>query len=164
MAHSINAIILKGNFDKDEAEKYELIEVKLDFNLSMFFINGFYTACWQKKLNTSGLLETNCKETTWYPSEYVIYELMKRISKNNEVEFAVILTDYFGGTGEQFANVFKGDKNVNLEIRTISNALKYLGVEKGNHHDEFDAIGLVNYRSNPNYLDKYREIADELGV
>ena len=50
MAHSINAIILKGNFDKDEAEKYELIEVKLDFNLSMFFINGFYTACWQKKI------------------------------------------------------------------------------------------------------------------
>ena len=89
---------------------------------------------------------------------------MKRISKNNEVEFAVILTDYFGGTGEQFANVFKGDKNVNLEIRNISNALKYLGVEKGNHHDEFDAVGLVNYRSNPNYLDKYREIADELGV
>lgn len=164
MGHSINAIILKGDFDKNEAEKYELVEVKLDFNLSMFFINGFYTACWQKKLNISGFLDTNCKEVTWYPNEKVIYELMKRISKNKEVEFTVILTDYFGGTGEQYANVYKEDKNVDLEINTISKALKYLGVEKGNQYDEFEAVGLVNYRSNPNYLDKYREIADELGV
>ena len=164
MGHSINAIILKGEYDKEEAKKYDLIEVKLDFNLSMFFINGFYTACWQKKLNTNGFLETNFKGTTWYPKEKVIYKLMKQISKSKEVEFAIILTDYFGGVGQQYADVYKEEKNIDLEINTISKALRYLGVEKGNHHDEFDAVGLANYRSNPDYLDKYIEIADELGV
>lgn len=43
-------------------------------------------------------------------------------------------------------------------------ALKYLGVEKGEHHDEFDAVGLGKYRSNPDYLEKYRDLADELGI
>ena len=161
MGHSINAIILKGEYDKAEADKYDLIGVALKFNLTMFFIDGFYAACWQKMLKIDGFLETN------YPSmenEKVLSELMKRISKRDDVEFAQILTDYFGGVGDQYANVYRGEKNVDLELDTISKALKYLGVAKGNHHDEFDALGLSKYRSNPNNLDKYRDLADELGV
>jgi len=77
---------------------------------------------------------------------------------------AIILTDYFGGVGEQYANVFEADKNVDLSINTISKALHYLGVKKGNHYDEFDAVGLIKYRGNPDFLEKYRDLADELGV
>ncbi len=164
MGHSINAIILKGDYENEKVEKYELKGVKLDFDLTMFFIDGFFTACWQKKLDKEGLLDSNCNEVAWYPRELVIYELMKEISRNEEVEFALIFTDYFGGVGEQYANVYQGKRNVDFEINTISKALKYLGVEKGNHADEFDSIGLSKYRVNPDYLGKYRDLADELGV
>jgi hypothetical protein len=164
MGHSINAIILIGEYDKEEARKYELEGIELDFNLTMFFIDGFFTACWQKKLDIEGYLETNCNEVSWYPKELVIYDLMKRIRKNQKTEFALILTDYFGGAGDQFANVYSNEKNVDLGINTINKALIYLGVEKGKHHDEFDTIGLSKYRSNPDYLEKYRDLADELDV
>jgi len=163
--HAISAVILKGEYNKEEAEKYDLLGVELGFNLTMFFIDIFFTACWQKKLGTLGVLETNCPKTTFlYPREMVIYELMKRISESEQVEYAIILTDYFGGAGEQFANVYQGDKNVDLEINRISKALKYLGVKNKSPHDEFDTVGLGKYRSNPNYLDKYGDLADELGV
>lgn len=164
MPHSITAIILKGKYDNELASKFELEGIELGFDLSMFFINGHYTAYWQKKLNVTGVLETNCPTITWYPSEKVVYELMKKIAGERNINYAVVMTDYFGGTGQQFANLFENDRNVDLGINTISSALKALGVQKKNHHDEFDAVGLSNYRSNPNYLDKYADMADELGV
>jgi len=164
MGHSINSIILKGEYKDDEAIKFDLKGIELDFGLNMFFIDGFYTACWQKKLDTHGFLKSNCNDITWYPREYVIYELMKLITKREQIEFALIFTDYFGGIGTQYANVYKESENVDLKINTISKALKYLGVDKGSHHDEFDAVGLSKFRVNPDYLEKYRDLADELGV
>jgi hypothetical protein len=160
MAHIIEAIILKGEYNEEESIKYDLIGVALDFDLTMFFIDDDFTAYWQKKLNTTGFLATNCP----YANKRVIYELMKRISKSEIIEYATISTAYVGGMGEQFANVYRNDQNVDLSINTISDALKYLGVVKGSHNDEFDAIGLGRYRSNPNYLNKYRKLAEELGV
>ena len=160
MAHIIDAIILKGPYNEGEAIKYDLIGVALDFDLSMFFIDDDFTAYWQKKLNTTGFLEANCP----YPNKRVIYELMKRITKSELIEYAIISTAYVGGMGEQFANVYINDQNLDLSINTISDALKFLGVQKGSHHDEFDAIGLGRYRSNPNYLNKYGKLAEELGV
>ena len=61
MAHIIEAIILKGEYNKEEAKKYDLIGVELDFDLTMFFIDEDFTAYWEKKLNTTGFLETNCQ-------------------------------------------------------------------------------------------------------
>ena len=158
MAHLINAIILKGEYNKDVAEKYELIPVELDFNLSMFFIDEYYNTYWQKKLNATGFLETNCRLT----NKMVIYELMQRITKREEIKYATIVTAYVGGIGEQFANVYINDKNADLSIDTINKALKYLGVQKRGDFDEFDTIGLGRFRHNPDYLDKYRDLADEL--
>lgn len=160
MAHIIDAIILKGEYNKEEADKYELIGVKLDFDLTMFFKDNFFTAYWQEKLNTKGYLETNCQ----YKNEMVIYELMKRIGLREPLEYATITTAYVGGIGDQFANVYRNEKNVDLTIDNISKALKYLGVPKGDHYDEFDAVGLGRYRSNPDYLNKYKDLADELGA
>ena len=164
MGHSINAIILKGEYNKEKAEKYDLKGVKLNFNLTMFFIDGFFTACWQKKLKKEGLLESNCNEVAWYPREFVIYELMKRISRNEQVKFALIFTDYFGGIGKQYANLYIEDQNVDLSLNTINKVLKHLGVEKGSHQDEFETVGLDRHRINPEYLEKYKDLADELGV
>ncbi len=117
-----------------------------------------------KKIGTGRFLESNCDKVTWYPREFVIFHILKQISTSEVLEFALIITDYFGGVGQQFANVYSENKNVDFKIDTISKALKYLGVEKGDRYDEFDTIGLGRYRINPDFLEKYRDLASDIGV
>ncbi|WP_420553491.1 hypothetical protein [Tenacibaculum aiptasiae] len=164
MGHNISAIVLKGNYDKDKAEGFDLIGVDLGFNLTMFHIDHYYSACWQAKLGTQGFLNTNNAEYMLYPSEFAISELMTKISLDKSPVFAIISTDYFGGNGIQSANVYLKDKIADFEIKTINQALKYLGVKRGNKTDEFDTVRLSEHRTTPEYLDKYYDLADELGV
>ena len=68
-----------------------------------------------------------------------------------------IETDYFGGSGGQGAALFRDgalrwtasekSSDATAGQSPISRALAELGVERGTHHDEFDAVGLVQYRS-----------------
>ena len=69
-----------------------------------------------------------------------------------------ISTDYFGGPGNQSAKVFVNNKKVldqddefDWNLKPINSALKLLGVEKKGGMDEFDTIGLGNYRSNSDF-------------
>ena len=157
MSHIIDAIILKGEYNIEKARKYDLNGIKLDFNLTMFFIDDDFLIYWEKKLNIRGFLETNCTHV----NKMVIYELMKLISKTEQVEYAVISTAYVGGMGDQYANVYQDNKNVDLSINTINAALKYLGVQETDDLDEFDVVGLGRFRRNPDYLNKYHLRSDE---
>lgn len=158
MSHIIQAILLKGPYNHEEADKYELAGVDLDFDLTLFYIDNDFIDYWEKKLAYSGYLESNCHLV----NKRVIYELMKRISLSIPVEYAIIVTAYVGGMGDQFANIYHNDQNVDPSFNTINDVLNYLGVDRGNHLDEFDAVGLGRYRSNPGYLDKYQKLLEEL--
>jgi hypothetical protein len=160
MAHIINAVILKGTYNKEEAEKYELRGVELDFNLNLFFVDKYYTAYWQKKLGTTGYLVTNNS----FKNEMVIFELMKRIAHHRPIQYATIATAYVGGMGEQYANAYQDQENVDVSINDINKALHYLGVSSSAEDDEFDRVGLGRFRKNPDFLDKYRDMAKDLGV
>jgi hypothetical protein len=64
---------------------------------------------------------------------------------------AYIETEYWGGMGAQSAVAWSEGKVV-VEPKTadggpINEALRALGIDKGTEHDEFDAIGLGQYRS-----------------
>lgn len=62
-------------------------------------------------------------------------------------KYIEIHTDYFGGIGEQNCTCYtRGEFPKKLE--TINEGLKFLGVEKESGMDEFDTVGLGNYRSN----------------
>lgn len=67
---------------------------------------------------------------------------------------AKIETDYFGGPGHQTARLFVNNKKEydnSSEINycnPINDVLKMMGVCKKNDNDEFDTIGLSNYRHN----------------
>lgn len=77
---------------------------------------------------------------------------------------AYIEADYFGGTGTQAAQVWDAGKVVLGPLhltegeplpRTgspISQALRRLGATKGNHFDEFDAVGLGRHRDTGDWL------------
>lgn len=164
MPHNICSILLKGGFDQNLAQEYDLLGIRLGFQLTLFPIDVFFTTYWQHKLGCLGTLETNCPQISWYPNEMVIYELMKRITNRDLIQYGIILTDYFGGIGSQYANVFQNEKNLDLKLDTISKMLKQLGVQKGGFFDEFDAVGLGEIRSNPDYLEKYRGLCDDLDI
>ncbi|MEK7723770.1 MAG: hypothetical protein AAB336_05435 [Acidobacteriota bacterium] len=167
MGHNITAIILSGDFDRDLAKEFGLIEKNLSFELTLFHIDGWYAAYWQHLLKTEGELGVKniCKD--WFmiiPSEIALAEIMKRISKQSEPKFAIVITDYFGGIGFQWANVFRGSINADKQIETINQALRYLDVNAKAGLDEFDTVGLDKIRSQPGYLEKYRDLYDELGL
>ncbi len=164
MGHNISAIILKGDYKKELAEYYDLKGIDLGFNLTMFHIDHYYSAYWQEKLNVVGFLEKNNTNYSLFPSERVLFKIAEEISSTEIVCFSIIATDYFGGQGIQSACVYTKDTIVNKEIRTINDALKFLGVMRSERKDEFEIVGLSNHRFNPEYLDKYADLADELGV
>ena len=76
---------------------------------------------------------------------------------------AYVRTDYFGGCGDQSATVMENDKEIYIgdtELGSdspINEALKLLGVEKSFGNDEFDTIGLGNYRSNDDFMRAFEE-------
>ncbi len=162
MSHTITAIILKGKFNIDKAKSFDLIPVKLYDDLTLFHIDHYYSGYWNYKLKINGFLKTYNINSIIFPKELSIAEILKNISDNKEnVLFAIIQTDYFGGQGEQYANVFKYNINVAPEIKKINEALNILGIKRSNYKDEFETIGLDKIRSNPEYLDKYFEIIEE---
>lgn len=68
---------------------------------------------------------------------------------------ASISTDYFGGMGYQSAKLFvdgkieyEADDEYDYSIRPINTVLKKMGVVRNDGMDEFDMIGLGNYRTN----------------
>jgi len=71
---------------------------------------------------------------------------LKEFGKNKTI--AKITTDYFGGAGEQTAKLFINNKVTYCD--SINSALKLMGVERGSS-DEFDQIGLGNYRTNKDF-------------
>jgi len=164
MGHSITAIILKGDFDADRAEKFDLFANRLGFGLTLFHIDHYYSARWQHQLKTIGQLEISNIECEIFPHERAIFEIIKNISASKDPEYAIILTDYFGGRGKQYANVFTNANNANNSISTINQALIHLGVKAISGLDEFDTVGLGKFRNQPDYLEKYVELSGTFGV
>jgi len=71
---------------------------------------------------------------------------------------AKISTDYFGGAGHQEAKLFVNNKKeydnsseFDWSERPINNVLKKMGIKSKDGMDEFDTIGLSNFRSNEDF-------------
>lgn len=161
MPHNITALIVKGNLNHNKAIEFDLIGKDLGFGLSLFHIDYCYSIYWQHKLMLTEQLDLKNIDSCDFPIEISIAVIVKYISYEIEPEFAIIQTDYFSGLGKQNANAFKNSINVDKSIRTINQALKYLGFIANKGLDEFDTIGLDKIRSQPDFLERYRQLVDE---
>lgn len=69
---------------------------------------------------------------------------------------AYVETEYFGGIGDQAALVWEGGEVVfgpeRAEIGPINEALRRLGAGRGDHLDEFEAVGLRRHRHTANWI------------
>lgn len=76
-------------------------------------------------------------------------------------EYIEVNTDYFGGIGEQSCIYYKrGEFPKNLQ--SINEGLILLGVKKESGMDEFDTVGLGNYRSNEDITPERAKRAKEI--
>ncbi|MBD2768425.1 hypothetical protein IC235_11040 [Hymenobacter sp. BT664] len=156
MGHHITAILIRSAFNEAKAAEYDMRPVRLKQGLTLFHIDHYYSACWQHLPGIHSKLII--------PNEAAIAKIMRDVLWPNEPVYALITTDYFSGLGQQYGGVFKGIDNLNKSVDNINKALRYLGVRATQHQDEFDLIGLGAIRSQPDYLDKYSDLAEAYGV
>jgi hypothetical protein len=65
-------------------------------------------------------------------------------------KFAYVEAEFFGGVGTQAIVTWDDKGNASLPLvdaHAINKALRFLGVQIGDHHDEFNALGLGKHRS-----------------
>jgi len=94
-------------------------------------------------------LDENLLATTYIPN-------IRDFGKDKTV--GVISTDYFGGSGHQEGRIFvnnkkeyEGSSEFNWSERPINTVLMKMGISKKDGQDEFDTIGLSNFRSNQDF-------------
>jgi len=94
-------------------------------------------------------LEENLLATTYIPN-------IRDFGKDKTV--GVLSTDYFGGTGHQEGKLFvnnkkeyEGSSEFNWSERPINTILMKMGISKKEGLDEFDTVGLSNFRSNSDF-------------
>lgn len=76
------------------------------------------------------------------------------IGRQAKVPLVHVETDYFGGAGEQSAAYWNGAGQKTFKEKksgSIDKALKMLGIKALDGCDEFDTLGLGNYRSNDDW-------------
>jgi len=121
MSHSIGVLLLRKIDVQNELKNIEYVELK------------------------SGIIAVN-----------EIYEpFLRTIHK----KYLNISTDYFGGCGEQECSIFIPELNFGkkypdiemIECNSINDGLRRLGLIKNSDCDEFDTIGLGNYRNNSDF-------------
>ena len=164
MGHNISALMVQGEIQLQAVKEWDLIIEQLPFEIKLAYIDHYYTACWQELKKLENYLPISTQAPLLFPREIVLWEIAKELKGEVNPTFAIIYTDYLGGIGTQFAQMFLGAKNPDPKITSINQALRKFGVKAVNNQDEFDTIGLGNCRHNPEYLEKYVDLADELGV
>ncbi len=147
MGHHIEAIVAKGPV-KDELAKSLDIPVFLHNGFSIVALYPAHIDHWGEKLglkhDSKGEILSDCSVT---------HQFAKKLELK---EYALVMTEYFGGVGEQYASVYSGDKQVMPETENgINEALKIVGVVKEDGKDEFDTINLGKYRSFDLYFEHY---------
>ncbi len=79
---------------------------------------------------------------------------------------AYVEAEFFGGDGTQACVTWDSARQVSqplVDDRAINIALRFLGVMVGDHHDEFDALGLGRYRGTDEWLQTAEPVAPPNG-
>jgi hypothetical protein len=164
MGHNIAALLIHRPFDPAVAAHYDLIPVALDGGITLFHITHYYSAYWGHIAPEPGGLDVPASVPGVFPNDAVLRRMARELTLEAAPTFAVIMTEYFGGVGDQWACAFNGTRRVTGDKATINDVLRALGVVRRGEADEFDTVGLGRYRSTPDALDRYVDLCDEVGV
>jgi hypothetical protein len=164
VGHNICALVVADPVDVEAARRLDLVPVALTPNLTLLHIDHYYSAYWQAVRGRSGVLDVPRDHASIFPTETVLADLAAELLGTPLPRFAVILTDYFGGNGEQWACLFEGERRVSPDTARINDVLQMLGVVAARGRDEFDTVGLGDHRRQPEQLERYVELCEEVGA
>jgi len=168
MSHCITALIVRDKpFDVLAARDWDVVRVPLGAGLCLVHIDHYYTAYWQKRRGEVAKLDVPPDFSGLFPREGVVLSLAAALTgavdRGEAPTFALVMTDYFGGVGDQWASAYVNGRRI-PDVRHVNDALRALGVQAIGEADEFDTVGLGKHRSSPDYLERYVALCDELGV
>ncbi|MFZ6180911.1 hypothetical protein [Nannocystis pusilla] len=164
MAHRITALLIVGPHDTAAAERFDLRPVPLTAELTLFHLDHYFTAYWQAATGTTERLDVPAAVPSTFPAEGVVCRMARELTGAEAPTFALVMTDYFGGVGGQWACVFHGAQRLSADDASINDALRALGVTRTGGQDEFDTVGLGRHRRSPEHLHRYVDLCEELGV
>ena len=163
MGHAICALVVPAPIDVDRAAALDL-RVALDHSgLVVLPIDHYYSAYWAAVRGVPGVFDRPPGLPAIFPVDAVLADLVAEVTGRDDLRFAIVQTDYFGGAGNQWAVVLRG-RTPETGCVSINAALAALGVRAEPPKDAFATIGLTGLRSNPEHLERYAELCDELGV
>lgn len=147
MAHHICALITTGPVDQEQAARYELPCFR-ENGVTIIALYHRHSDYWAEQLGIPHR----------HHSDIILDNDVTRFFARalGLGRYALISTEYFGGTGEQHAAVYEGDEVLMPATADgINAALRLLGVRRGLLTDEFDTIGLGQHRSFDDYFERY---------
>lgn len=144
MGHAISALLTRAEVSVEKAAAFGLPVIQLPQLISMLPLTPEHLDRWSEVLGISGFKSErpllNCNV-----AHHIAIQLV------GEEPFAIIETDYFGGAGDQAAVVYAGESLLMSPAvaakRPINQALRLLGVSASQGQDEFDTIGLGEFRT-----------------
>ncbi|MBB4920590.1 hypothetical protein [Streptosporangium saharense] len=164
MGHHICALVVAGRIDAERADAVGLRARLTHDDITVFPIDHYFSAYWAAIRGRDAQLDLPDGLPATFPGEAVLCDLAREVTGADEPRFAIIQTEYFAGFGDQWAVAFAGEKRLTADRASINDALAVLGVRASESADEFDVIGLADFRSNPDHLERYADLCDELGV
>ncbi|MFC4062946.1 hypothetical protein ACFOWE_32090 [Planomonospora corallina] len=164
MGHHICALVVAGRVDTERARSMGLRAELVHDGIGVFPIDHYFSAYWAAIRGSGTRLDLPGDLPATFPGEAVLCDLVREVTGTDEPRFAIIQTEYFAGAGGQWAAAFAGERRLTGDRASINEALAALGVRAAAPADEFDTIGLGRFRSNPDHLDRYADLCDELGA
>ncbi len=168
MAHSIIALVTKQTPQKAAMERLDIPSI-VENGFHIVPLDSNHAIYWEKQWGID-----YDADGEYFGGYYVInIKTIERIAREIGItDYALIGTEYFGGTGKQATRVYKHSKRTAITGTSqnnephlvgcdINSALKEIGVVKEKGLDEFDTINLGNHRSFEEYFFKYEEDDDE---
>lgn len=153
------ALVVADPVDGERAAAVDLRPRLVHGHVTVLPIDPCYSEYWAVRRDARAPLDLPADVPVIFPHEMVLADLVREVTGLAEPRWAIIQTEYFGGTGDQWAVVFHGATREPGDALSINAALAALGVRAVPPHDEFDTIGLGGYRHNPEYLDRYADLA-----
>ncbi|GGN97175.1 hypothetical protein GCM10010112_89130 [Actinoplanes lobatus] len=154
MGHDITALVVAEPFDEAAAREWDVEGLPLGHGLRLVHISPAYASYQQRLRRVGALLDVPDDLPSIFPREAVLADLAASVTGRDPASFAVIMTDYFGGVGDQWACAFLDGARV-PSVENINGALRALGVRPDAGLDEFDTVGLSRHHRTPDALDRY---------
>jgi hypothetical protein len=155
MGHNLKALIAKpAALSKLPSGLKNLHVVQLKQNLVMIPLTDKFLQEIETKYPSAK------QRILYYPESFsgAVYEFLKSLPDGHKITY--IETEYFGGVGGQYACMF-WDHKVYLcphqDHHPINQVLKELEVCPTNDMDEFDSLGLGDYRDTDDFDDTESE-------